>query len=73
MRYIQGDKIYSVDVRTGSGKLEFSASKEIMVPPTDVFVISIIPDGKRTLGLRAVGQHGASPLGLILNWQHLMQ
>jgi hypothetical protein len=36
-------------------------------------VISITPDGKRTLVLRSVGQHAASPLGLILNWQRLVQ
>jgi eukaryotic-like serine/threonine-protein kinase len=73
LRYLQGDKIYTVEVRTGGSKPEFSTPKELMIPPSDVFVISIMPDGKRTLGLRAVGQHGASPLGLVLNWQHLLQ
>jgi eukaryotic-like serine/threonine-protein kinase len=73
LRYLQGDKIETVEVRTGGSKPEFSAPKEFMTPPADVFVISITPDGKRTFGLRAVGHGEVSPLGVVLNWQHLLQ
>jgi Tol biopolymer transport system component/predicted Ser/Thr protein kinase len=73
LRYIQGDKIYTVEVRTGGSKPEFSAPKQLMSIPSDVIVISIMPDGKRTLAARPVGQHSSSPLGLVLNWQHLLQ
>jgi hypothetical protein len=41
--------------------------------PHDVDLISIMPDGKRTLATRPVGQHSASPMGLVLNWQHLLR
>lgn len=73
LRYVQSDKIYAVEVRNGGSKPEFSAPKELMSIPSDTDVISIMPDGKRTLVTRPVGQHSASPLGLVLNWKHLLQ
>jgi eukaryotic-like serine/threonine-protein kinase len=73
LRYQQGDKIQTVEVRTAGSKPEFSAPKELMTPPSDVLVVSITPDGKRTFGLRSVGQGGVLPLGMVLNWQHLLQ
>jgi Tol biopolymer transport system component/predicted Ser/Thr protein kinase len=71
--YRQGDKIYSVEVRTGNGKPEFSAPKELMSIPHDVDLISILPDGKRTLATRPVGQRTVSPMNLAVNWQHLLR
>lgn len=73
LRYLQGDKIFSVDVRMNGDKPEFSAPKPLMTVPQDVNVISIMPDGKRILATRPVGQGGASPVALVLNWQHLVQ
>jgi len=72
LHYRQGDKIYAVEVRTGGSKPEFSAPKELMSIPLDVDLISILPDGKRILATRPVGQHSASPMNLALNWQHLL-
>ena len=72
LRYQQGDKIFTVDVRSGAGKPEFSAPKEFMTIPADLGVMSMLPDGKRILVTRSVGRHGASPLDLALNWQHLL-
>jgi Tol biopolymer transport system component len=71
--YRQGDKIYAVGVRTGGKNPEFSAPKELMSIPHDVDLISIMADGKRTLVTRPVGQHSASQMGLVLNWQHLVR
>ncbi len=73
LSYLQGNKIFSVDVRINGGKPEFSAPKQIMTVPADVDILSIMPDGKRMLATRPVGQGGAAPMGLVLNWQHLMQ
>jgi len=60
-------------VRTGGKNPEFSAPKELMSIPHDVDLISIMADGKRTLVTRPVGQHSASQMGLVLNWQHLVR
>ena len=73
LRYIQGDKIYSVEFRGVGGKPEFSAPKELMAVPQDIDILSILPDGKRTLATRIVGHHGESPMNLVLNWQHMVQ
>ena len=73
LHYRQGDKIYEVEASTGGNKPEFSAPKELMSIPHDVDLVSIMPDGKRTLATRPVGQHSASPMALVLNWQHLLQ
>jgi Tol biopolymer transport system component len=73
LRYRSGDKIYTVEVRIGGGKPEFSTPKELMSIPRAVDLISIMPDGKRTLATRPVGQHRASDISLVLNWQHLVQ
>ena len=71
--YLGGEKIYAVEVRTAGSKPEFSAPKELMSLPATVDLISILPDGKRILATRPVGQSTAPPLGLVLNWQHLLQ
>jgi len=73
LRYILGDKIYSVEFRVVGNKPEFSAPKELMTVPHDTDILSIMPDGKRTLATRVVGHHGESPMNLVLNWQHLLQ
>jgi Tol biopolymer transport system component len=70
--YRHGDKVYTVEVRTDGSKPEFSAPRELMNLPPDVDLISMLPDGKRTLATRPVGQRSASPMGLVLNWQHLV-
>jgi Tol biopolymer transport system component len=71
--YRSGEKIYAVEMRTTGDKPEFSAPKELMHIAASVGLISIQADGKRTLATRPVGQPSASPLGLVLNWQHLLQ
>jgi hypothetical protein len=73
LRYFQKGKIFTVDVRVNDGKPEFSAPKEMMTVPQDVDVLSIMTDGKRMLATRPVGQGGAAPIGLVLNWEHLLQ
>jgi Tol biopolymer transport system component/predicted Ser/Thr protein kinase len=72
LRFVRGDKIYAVDIRIESGKPAFSAPKEFMTVPRSVEVISILPDGKRILAKRAVGQQDAAPLSLILNWRQAL-
>ena len=71
--YRYGDKVYVVEVRTDGSKPEFSAPKELMTIPQGVDLISILPDGKRILAIRSVGQRSASPQNLVLNWQHLVR
>ncbi len=73
LHYRHGDKVYTVEVRTGGSKPEFSAPKEQMSIPQGLDVISILGDGKRMLATRPVGQHIASSQNLVLNWQHLLQ
>jgi len=69
----EGDKILMVEMRVGGSNPEFSAPKEVMSIPHDVELISIMADGKRTLATRPVGQHRVSPMGLVLNWQHVVR
>jgi Tol biopolymer transport system component len=69
----EGDKVYTVEVRAGEGKAEFSAPKEVMSIAHEVDLISIMADGKRSLATRPVGEHSASPMGLVLNWQHVVR
>jgi Tol biopolymer transport system component len=71
--YRQGDKIYTVEVRSTGSKPGFSAPQELLSIPHDVDLISIMPDGKHTLAIRPVGHHSASPMNLALNWQRLLQ
>jgi Tol biopolymer transport system component len=73
LRYFQKGKVFTVDVHVNDGKPEFSAPKEMMTVPQDVDVLSIMTDGKRMLATRPVGQGGAAPIGLVLNWEHLLQ
>lgn len=73
LRYEQEDKIYNVEVRNNGDKLEFSAPRELMSLPTDAIVLSIMPDGKRTLIARSTGDRSSVPIQLVLNWQHLVQ
>jgi Tol biopolymer transport system component len=73
LHYRYGDKVYTVEVRTGGSKPEFSAPKELMSIPQGLDLISILADGKRILATRLVGQHSASSQNLVLNWQHLQQ
>jgi len=73
LHYRQGDKIYTVEVNAGGNKPEFSAPKELLSLPHEVDAIAILADGKRILAIRPVGQHSASPMYLVLNWQHLVR
>lgn len=73
LRYKLGDKIYGVDVRDNGGRLEFSPVKELFSLPQDAMVITILPDGKRTLIAKVVGTQSAKPMELVLNWRHLVQ
>jgi eukaryotic-like serine/threonine-protein kinase len=72
LRYQQGDKIFNVEVRSKGSKPEFSAPREITRLPSNLVVISILPDGKRTLAARPTGDSGTMPLDFVLNWQHLV-
>lgn len=71
LSYQQGDKIYSVDLHDNGGKLDFSAPKEIGTVPPNVVVITILPDGKRVLVARPLGDSANQPMQLVLNWQQL--
>jgi eukaryotic-like serine/threonine-protein kinase len=73
LRYQQSNKIYNVELQDNGGKPDFSAPKEIAsIPPKEV-VISILPDDKRILVARPVGDSTASPFELVLNWQQLFR
>ena len=73
LRYQQGNKIYNVELQDNGGKPDFSVPKEIAsIPPKEV-VISILPDNKRILVARPVGDNAASPFELVLNWQQLFR
>jgi Tol biopolymer transport system component/predicted Ser/Thr protein kinase len=73
LHYLQGDKVYTVEVRTAGSKPEFSAPKELLRIPQGAELISIMPDGKRILATRPMGQRSASPMDLVLNWQRLLR
>jgi len=73
LRFSEGEHVYSVEVRTTQGKVDFSAPKELMKIPSDFGVLSVLPDGKRLLATRRVGQRASASLDLVLNWQHLVQ
>ena len=73
LRYKLGDTIYTVDVRENGDRLDFSAVKELLALPHDAMSIAIMPDGKRTLIAKTVGNQGSAPLELVLNWQHLVR
>jgi eukaryotic-like serine/threonine-protein kinase len=73
LRYEQEEKIYDVQIRNSGDKLEFSAPRELMSLPGDAIVLSIMPDGKRTLIARSTGDRSPVPMKLVLNWQHLVQ
>jgi len=72
LRYVQGDKIYNVEVRDNGGKPEFSPPKELTPLPPDLSVISISSDGQRILATRPVGDRPSPPVDFVLNWQHLV-
>jgi eukaryotic-like serine/threonine-protein kinase len=73
LRYEQNEKIYEVQVRKNGDKLEFSTPRELFSLPADAIVVSIMPDGKRTLIARSTGERSLVPIELVLNWQHLVQ
>jgi len=73
LRYWQGDKIYSVEVHDNGGKPEFSVPKEIASLPANLIVISILPDGKRILAARPVGDEHSMAADFVLNLQQLMR
>jgi hypothetical protein len=73
LRYQMGDKIYNVEVSNKGDKLEFSAPQELVSLPAEAIVLSILPDGKRTLIARPTGDRASVPVDLVLNWQHLVQ
>jgi Tol biopolymer transport system component len=72
LRYQQGDKIYNVEVRESGGRLEFSTPRQLMSVPSDLMVISILPDGKHTFAAQPTGDRAAVPMELVLNWEHLV-
>jgi Tol biopolymer transport system component len=72
LRY-QAYKIYDVELQDNGGKPDFSAPKEIAGVPPGTVVISILPDNKRILVPRPVGDNAASPFELLLNWQELFR
>jgi serine/threonine protein kinase/Tol biopolymer transport system component len=73
LRFSQAEHIYSVEIRSSEGKLDFSAPKELMKIPADFSVLSVLPDGKRMLATRLVGARSSASLDLVLNWQHLVR
>ena len=73
LRYQQADKLYNVEVRENGDKLEFSAPKEMLTLTGDPVVLAILPDGKRILAARRVGDQSPSPLEVILNWQQVIR
>jgi len=72
LRYQQGDKIYDVALRMAGDKPEFSPPRELATLPPNVVVISILPDDKRILVTRPVGDAAPVPLDLVLNWKNLV-
>jgi len=73
LRYRNGDKIYNVEVHNNGGKLEFSVPKELLTVPSNAYIISFLPDGKRILVSRPTGDQTSAPLDFVLNWKHLVQ
>ena len=73
LRYKLADTIYTVDVHENGDRLDFSPVKEVFTLPHDAMSIAIMPDGKRSLIARTVGNPGSTPLELVLNWRHLVQ
>ena len=71
--YRQGDKIYAVEAGTNSSKPEFSAPKELLSIPQELDTIAFMPEGKRIMATRPVGQHSAAPMSVVLNWRRLME
>ena len=69
IRYLQGEKIYNVEVRMNGDKPEFSAPRELLTLPPNLVVLSIMPDGKRILAARPTGDNASQPINLVLNWQ----
>ena len=62
-----------MELHDNDGKPDFSAPREIATVPPNVLVISILPDDKRILVARPVGDNAASPFELLLNWQQLFR
>jgi len=73
LRYQNGEKIFEVDVRATGGRPEFSAPRELMSIPAGANPISLLEDGKRILLVRPVGERGAQPISLALNWRQLVK
>jgi len=57
--------------------MRFAATSQIgfsiFKPGFDDIVLSIMPDGKRTLVARSTGDRSSAPIDLVLNLQHLVQ
>lgn len=73
LRYKQFDGIYNVEVHSKGDRLEFSVPKEISALTGDPIVLAILPDGKRILAARRVGDKTSVPIDMILNWQYLVR
>ena len=73
LRYQQADKLYNVEVRENGSKMEFSAPKEMLTLTGDPVVLAILPDGKRILAARRVGDQSAVPMEVVLNWQQVVR
>ena len=71
-RYLQGDKIYTVEMHLNGTRPEFSAPRESLTLPPNVNVFSIFPDGKRILGFRQTTDNVVEPVHFILNWHPLV-
>ncbi len=71
LRYRKGEKIFSVEVHSGTSKPDFSAPKELLSLPTNILDIALLPDDKRILALRPTGDSTPVPIDFVLNWEHL--
>jgi eukaryotic-like serine/threonine-protein kinase len=71
LRYRKGEKIFNVEVHSGASKPDFSAPRELLSLPANIFDIALLPDDKRILALRPSGDSTPVPTDFVLNWEHL--
>jgi len=71
LRYRKGEKIFNVEVRSGTSKPDFSAPKELLSLPTNIIDIALLPDDKRILAVRPSGDSTPVPIDFVLNWERL--
>jgi Tol biopolymer transport system component len=71
LRYRKGEKIFNVEVHSGTSKPDFSAPKELLSLPTNIIDIALLPDDKRILAVRPSGDSTPVPIDFVLNWERL--